>query len=115
MFQMVCHEYHSNTIFDQTATSGSIIYKNFTSNLDRVNSYPFNYKNYRTGLLLSLLSAVIIFLISLLIGKDRFFLALNGDMGLVGDYFFRFYTFLGDGLLWILVFFYFLFFKRPII
>jgi membrane-associated phospholipid phosphatase len=60
-----------------------------------------NYKNFRIGLLLSVLSALTLFLLSYSYGKNHFFLLLNTDLGTAGDNFFNFFSYLGDGLLWI--------------
>ena len=62
-----------------------------------------NYRNFITALLLTLVSAIIILSISFSIGKDEFFLILNTDLGPFSDYFFAAFTWLGDGILWIVL------------
>lgn len=66
-----------------------------------------NYKNFKVGLLLSTFIAVVLFILSYLYGKNNFFLILNTDLGLAADYFFAFFSYLGDGLLWIPLLVYF--------
>ncbi len=67
-----------------------------------------NYKNFRTGIILSVLCGLVLFIISWLYGKNAFFLLLNTDLGNFADYFFRFFSDLGDGLLWIPLLIYYL-------
>ncbi|HUS00379.1 MAG TPA: phosphatase PAP2 family protein [Chitinophagaceae bacterium] len=68
-----------------------------------------NYKNFITGLLLSILCALILFILSYSYGKNQFFLLLNTDLGTVADNFFNFFSYLGDGLLWIPLVVYFVY------
>lgn len=68
-----------------------------------------NYKNFKIGLLLSMLCALILFIISYSYGKNHFFLLLNTDLGTVADNFFNFFSYLGDGLLWIPLVVYFIY------
>jgi membrane-associated phospholipid phosphatase len=49
----------------------------------------------------SLVIALILFLISFITGKEQFFLLLNANGGSTADYFFMIFTYGGDGLLWI--------------
>jgi len=55
-------------------------------------------RQYKTALLLTASFAVIIFIINLNIGTNRFFLLLNADLGQAADYFFHYYTYAGDGI-----------------
>jgi membrane-associated phospholipid phosphatase len=71
-----------------------------------------NYKNFKIGLFLSMLCALILFIISYSYGKNYFFLLLNADLGKAADYFFSFFSYLGDGLLWIPLIVYFIYKKR---
>ncbi|MDB5230671.1 MAG: phosphatase family protein [Chitinophagaceae bacterium] len=72
-------------------------------------------KNFYSGIVLSLLSALTIFLISNSIGKQAFFLALNNDFGRIADYYFRFFTYLGDGIWWLPLFILTVKFRRDLI
>ncbi|HKG68578.1 MAG TPA: phosphatase PAP2 family protein, partial [Segetibacter sp.] len=45
--------------------------------------------------------ALIVLWLSYCVGKNQFFLLLNLDLGRGPDYFFRYVTDLGDGLMWI--------------
>ena len=71
-----------------------------------------NYKNFRIGLILSMLCALVLFIGSYLLGKNNFFLLLNTDLGIFADYFFRFFSDLGNGLLWIPLLVYFIYSGR---
>ena len=68
-----------------------------------------NYRNFKTGLLLSILAALLLFIISYAYGKNNFFLLLNTDLGNGADHFFTFFSYLGDGLLWIPLIVYFIY------
>lgn len=74
-----------------------------------------NYKNFKIGLTLSLLCAIIIFITSYLLGKNNFFLLLNNNLGIIADYLFVLFTYLGDGLLWIPVLIFFIYSGRKIL
>lgn len=60
-----------------------------------------NIRNYNIALAISFFIAVILFLFSYFIGHSDFFLMLNGDGGRAADYFFEYFTNVGDGLMWI--------------
>ncbi|MGI8581409.1 MAG: phosphatase PAP2 family protein [Chitinophagaceae bacterium] len=60
-----------------------------------------NYKNFRIGLIISMFWAMALFIFSYFLGKTTLFLILNTDLGIFADYFFRFFSNLGDGLLWV--------------
>ena len=62
----------------------------------------FYYTNFRVALIITIVLAVLILWLSFVIGKNQFFLLLNNDYGRVADYFFQYFTYMGDGLLWIL-------------
>ena len=68
-----------------------------------------NYKNFKIGLLLSIFCALMLFILSYSYGKNHFFLLLNTDLGTAGDNFFNFFSYLGDGLLWIPLIMYFIY------
>lgn len=71
-----------------------------------------NYKNFRTGVWLSFIIAVALFVLSYAIGKNDFFLLLNRDLGSFFDYFFRFFSFLAEGYLWVALLIFFIFSGR---
>ena len=58
-------------------------------------------KYFKIAVAVSLVIALILFLISFIAGKEQFFLLLNANGGSVADYFFMIFTYGGDGLLWI--------------
>jgi membrane-associated phospholipid phosphatase len=55
------------------------------------------------GRIITLIIACVILCISFAIGKIRFFLMLNTDLGKAADYFFAAFTYLGNGIMWIAV------------
>lgn len=59
--------------------------------------------NFTIAAMLTFLSGTIIILISLGMGKTAMFLALNNNLGNLADFFFRYWTNLGDGITWLLV------------
>lgn len=69
----------------------------------------FNYKNFKIGLLWSVLCAGALLTLSYLYGKNELFLLLNADLGNFADGFFYFFSYLGDGLLWIPLIVYFIY------
>ena len=64
------------------------------------------------ALLYTSLLAVIVFSFLLVEGKDNSFLAINRSYNSAFDLLFRFYTYLGDGLIWIPLFIYALVYKK---
>lgn len=61
------------------------------------------YKIFHAAAIVSAVIAILIFAVSYAVGKANLFLLLNTDMGTIGDYYWKTFTNLGDGLLWILV------------
>lgn len=60
-----------------------------------------NKKNFIIAAGLSFLFALLLLVLSLIIGKQKLFLALNFDGGTILDFTMKYLTHLGDGLLWI--------------
>jgi membrane-associated phospholipid phosphatase len=58
-------------------------------------------KNFRTGVIITAASGLILIALSYLIGKPEFFLLLNGNLGTIADKVFTYITYLGDGIIWI--------------
>ena len=48
-------------------------------------------------------------------GKNQFFLLLNGNGGLLADFFFTYCTYLGDGIIWVAVVVLFVFFRKKLL
>lgn len=67
---------------------------------------------FRWAFMISLIIAIILFTCNALIGKEAFFLLLNSNLGVVADYFFRYTTHLGDGLMWIPLLFIFFRYRK---
>jgi membrane-associated phospholipid phosphatase len=55
----------------------------------------------RKGVLLTTISGLLLILISWQMGKIPLFLLLNTDLGTAGDWFFRIWTNMGDGFVWV--------------
>jgi membrane-associated phospholipid phosphatase len=64
-------------------------------------SVNLNYKNLKLATAVSFLLALLILALSFTFGKYEFFLLLNANLGVFSDYFFEYFTILGDGLLWV--------------
>ena len=44
---------------------------------------------------------ITLILLSIVVGKNELFLILNGNLGSIGDFIFKYATYLGDGIIWI--------------
>lgn len=69
----------------------------------------FNIKYFKQGVIAALFISTMLFLLSFILGEKSFFLLLNGNLGIVADYFFGIFTNAGDGLMWVVVLFIVLF------
>ena len=72
----------------------------------------YAYRNFLTGAILASVTGTILIIISFALGKDEFFLLLNKDFNTPADYFFRFCTNLGDGVIWAVVLIYFIMHRK---
>lgn len=66
----------------------------------------------KTGTMVSILVGILLVASSLLLGKIPVFLFFNLDLGKFTDAFFEYYTYLGDGLIWIPITLFFIWKKR---
>ena len=71
-----------------------------------------NKKNFTIAAIISSILAVIILSASFSMGKNNLFLLLNADLGKVADFFFHWWTYAGDGAVWVLVLIYILVKKK---
>lgn len=71
-----------------------------------------NLNAFKTAITLSIIVGSLLLVFSYLGGKEELFLLLNGDLGKITDYFFAVFTYAGDGILWVPVGLYFIFYKR---
>lgn len=69
-------------------------------------------RNFRAGTILTLLTAAFLCIYSYLVGRNDFFLQLNDDLGAAADTFFRLWTNMGDGIIWVAVAILFFFFRK---
>lgn len=60
-----------------------------------------NIRQYRIGAVISFVIAVVMLAVSFSMGKNEFFLLVNGNLGNAADYFFAIFTNAGDASLWI--------------
>jgi membrane-associated phospholipid phosphatase len=60
-----------------------------------------HFTNFRTALIICILLALFILGFSFYEGKNNAFLLLNTNLGKPADYFFEYFTNMGDGLLWL--------------
>jgi membrane-associated phospholipid phosphatase len=58
------------------------------------------YNNFKIAAIISGLISLSILSLSRYFGKNQFFLMLNGNLGTLADYFFQYFTHLGDALFW---------------
>lgn len=72
----------------------------------------YAYRNFLTGAVLASVTGTILMIVSFALGKNDFFLLLNRDLYTPADYFFRFCTNLGDGVIWAVVFIYFIMHRK---
>jgi membrane-associated phospholipid phosphatase len=68
--------------------------------------------NFIKASIITLIGALVLFYFSFSLGKQQFFLLLNHNLGKTADYFFKFYTHLGDGTIWALLLFIFIKYKK---
>ena len=61
------------------------------------------HRKFNLAVALTFITALSLIVASIVIGKNDFFLLLNVDLGTLFDYFFRFWTNLGDGIVWVMV------------
>lgn len=71
-----------------------------------------NYSQFKTAMLLTGITALLLLICSFLYGKIDFFLLLNGNLGKPADLFFKFWTNMGDGFWWVVVLILFILFRR---
>jgi membrane-associated phospholipid phosphatase len=74
-----------------------------------------NIPAFKTGATLSIATGIILILFSFLGGKEDLFLLLNQNLGSTADFFFQYFTHAGDGIFWVPVGLYFIFFKRKLL
>ena len=68
--------------------------------------------NFKKGIILSAIIAIVLFTITAIIGNSAFFLLVNGDLGKVADHFMEYYTYVGDGICWVICLLLFMVFKK---
>ena len=76
---------------------------------------PLNISAFKTGATLSIATGMILLLFSFLGGKEDLFLLLNHNLGSTADYFFQYFTHAGDGIFWVPLALYFIFYKRKLL
>ena len=70
------------------------------------------YRHYRMAVAFSLILSICVGVFLVIYGKEHSFLVINNNNHPAFDNVFRFWTYLGDGLIWIPLFLYVLIFKR---
>ncbi len=71
-----------------------------------------NYLTFFKASIISFFAAMVITGFSIIVGKNNLFLLLNTDLGSIGDVFFKYATYLGDGVVWAIFTVYILIFNR---
>ncbi len=75
-------------------------------------SSSFPNRNFLIGFLLTLVASLFFLVNSWVVGKDVFFLMLNTNLGTKADVFFHYWTYLGDGVIWVPVAVLFLLYRK---
>lgn len=70
------------------------------------------YQYFRMAVLFSSMLAILLAVFVAIYGKDHSFLMINGNHSPQADYFFNYFTYLGDGLIWVPLFLYTVFYRR---
>jgi membrane-associated phospholipid phosphatase len=70
------------------------------------------YRHFRNAVIFSILLALVVAVFLLIYGKENSFLVINKYNSPQFDYVFEYWTYLGDGMIWIPLFAYLLLFKR---
>jgi membrane-associated phospholipid phosphatase len=70
------------------------------------------YRHFKNAAVFSILLALVVALFLLIYGKENSFLVINKYNSPQFDYVFRYWTYLGDGIIWVPLFLYILLFKR---
>lgn len=60
-----------------------------------------NIQTFCKASIISFFTGITITGLSVMFGKENLFLLLNNNLGVAGDYFFKYITYLGDGIIWI--------------
>jgi membrane-associated phospholipid phosphatase len=70
------------------------------------------YRHFRNAVLFSLVLALLVAIFLMIYGKEHSFLVINRYNSPSFDYVFRFWTYLGDGIIWVPLFAYVILYKR---
>jgi membrane-associated phospholipid phosphatase len=74
-----------------------------------------NYHLFKNGAIITTVTGIALLLLSVCLGKNECFLLLNTDLGTTVDQFFRYWTNLGDGAVWIIVGLLFVIYRRKLL
>ena len=74
--------------------------------------YTLSYKNFVIASILTMVSAITLFIVNSLLGNEAFFLFLNNNYSLFADASFAFITHLGEEAGWVTLFLFVIFFRR---
>ncbi|MBA4259632.1 MAG: hypothetical protein C0446_10740 [Chitinophaga sp.] len=76
---------------------------------------PLNISAFKIGASFSIATGIILIVFSFLGGKEDLFLLLNHNLGSTADFFFQYFTHAGDGIFWVPVALYFIFYRRRLL
>jgi membrane-associated phospholipid phosphatase len=74
-----------------------------------------NQSNFLKAISISCFTGLSLIFCSFYWGKESLFLLLNGNGGIIADYFFRYCTYLGDGIIWVPVVLLFIKYRRKLL
>jgi len=74
-----------------------------------------HHASFKRGATLTLIVGLMLVVGSFIIGKNDFFIYLNIDGGAFADFFFTYCTYLGDGIIWVPLILFFIFYKQKLL
>jgi membrane-associated phospholipid phosphatase len=81
-------------------------------NLFSMMKYTLSYQNFVMASILTMVSAIVLFIVNSLLGSEQIFLLLNNNYGSFADASFAFITHLGEEAVWVILFIWVIFFRR---
>ncbi len=74
-----------------------------------------NLSSFLKAIIISSFTGMMLIFLSFYLGKDSLFLLLNGNAGFIGDFFFRYCTYIGDGIVWVPIGLLFIFYRKKLL
>jgi membrane-associated phospholipid phosphatase len=74
-----------------------------------------NLSSFLKAIIISSFTGMMLIFLSFYLGKDSLFLLLNGNAGFIADFFFRYCTYIGDGIVWVPIGLLFIFYRKKLL